>query len=95
MTSVIEKQQLASFIKQDSRVDIRETSSLSKNKKQTIRKALLKYKKITIRQLIRFIFGIEHNIENARVSMLKIKKNYADGRYIDVEFDIISESERK
>ncbi len=88
---LIEKQEAQSKIKPETRVELKEEPRKEvKGQKYIENLALVKYKKITIRQLKNLLLGIESNEVSAKVDSLDIKRNPDDKRYIDVEFEVIS-----
>ncbi len=92
LTDLIDKQQVAALINPEALVSpIKETPKKDVEKgKYVENSAVVKYKKITIRQLSKLLSGIEKNETFALVSYLKIKRTVDDIRYIDVEFEVIA-----
>ncbi len=91
LTDLIEKQQVASLINPEARTELKETPKKDVEKGKYVENtASVKYSKITIRQLVKLLSGIEKNEIFAVVSSLKIKRRTDDIRYIDVEFEVLA-----
>jgi len=91
LTDLIEKQQVAALINPETRIDLKETPKKDVEKGKFVENiATVKYEKITIRQLVKLLSGIEKNEVFAVISSLKIKRRVDDIRYIDVEFEVLA-----
>lgn len=92
---LVEKQEIQAKIKPESRIELKEEPRKEvKGQKYTENLALVKYKKITIRQLKNLLVGIESNEVSAKIASLKITRNEDDKRYIDVEFEVVSRTDK-
>jgi hypothetical protein len=88
---LVEKQELQAKIKPESRVELKEEPRKElKGQKYIENSALVKYKKVTIRELKNLLLGIESNEVSAKIDSLKIKRNPDDKRYVDAEFEVVS-----
>ncbi len=91
LTDLIEKQQVAALINPETRIDLKETPKKDVEKGKFVENiATVKYEKITIRQLVKLLSGIEKNEVFAVISSLKIKRRTDDIRYIDAEFEVLA-----
>ncbi len=91
LTDLIEKQQVAALINPEARIDLKETPKKDVEKGKFVENiATVKYEKITIRQLVKLLSGIEKNEIFAVISSLKIKRRVDDIRYIDAEFEVLA-----
>ena len=91
LTDLIEKQQISSLINPEARIELKETPKKDIEKgKYVENSATVQYSKITIRQLVKLLSGIENNEAFAVVSFLKVKRRTDDIRYIDVEFEVVA-----
>jgi len=90
LVDLIDKQQVAALINPEALASpIKETPKKEIEKgKYVENSAVVKYSKITIRQLSKLLSGIEKNETFASISYLKIKRRTDDIRYIDVEFEV-------
>lgn len=89
LLDVVEKQQVISSIKPDSRIDLKENPRREVDDgKQYENTADVKYSKITIRQLVKLLSGIEKSGISVKVNSLKIIRKYDDIRYLDVDFSV-------
>jgi len=87
LLDIIDRQQIMSNIKPESRIDLKETPRREVNQgKYYENTAEVKYHKITIRQLVRLLNGIEQSGANVKISSIKIKRRYDDIRYLDADF---------
>jgi hypothetical protein len=92
---LVEKQEVQAQIKPESRVELKEEPRKEvKGQKYTENLASVKYKKITIRQVKNLLLGIESNEVSAKIASLKIKRNEDDKRYVDVEFEVLSRTDK-
>lgn len=91
LTDLIEKQQAASLINPEARTELKETPKKDVDKGKFVENtALVKYSKITIRQLVKLLSGIEKNEVFAVISSLKVTRRTDDIRYIDAEFEVLA-----
>lgn len=89
LLDVVEKQQIMASIKPDSRIDLKENPRREVNDgKQYENTADVKYNKISIRQLVKLLYGIEKSGMSIKISSLKILRRYEDIRYLDAEFSV-------
>ena len=91
LLDIVEKQQIMASIKPDSRIDLKENPrKIINDGKQYENTADVKYNKITIRQLVKLLYGIEKSGLSIKIRSLKIKRRYEDIRYLDAEFAVIA-----
>lgn len=90
LLDLIEQQENLSLIKSTSRVEIKEEPRKEVDSGKFYEsRAKATYNKITLKQLHRFIEGIEKNAVTVNVNSLIIKRNTEDLRYIDTELVLL------
>jgi len=93
LLDIIDRQQIMSNIKPESRIDLKETPRREVNQgKYFENTAEVKYHKVTIRQLVRLLNGIEQSGASIKISSIKIKRRYDDIRYLDADFTVQARS---
>lgn len=91
LLDVVEKQQILASIKPESRIDLKENPRREVDDgKQYENTADVKYNKITIRQLVKLLSGIEKSGISVKIDSLKIVRKYDDIRYLDVDFSVLA-----
>jgi hypothetical protein len=87
LLDIIDRQQITANIKPESRIDLKETPRREVDQGRYYENtAEVKYQKITIRQLVRLLNGIEQSGASIKVSSIRIKRRYDDIRYLDSDF---------
>lgn len=91
LLDVVEKQQILASIKPESRLDLKENPRREVDDgKQYENTADVKYNKITIRQLVKLLSGIEKSGLSVKIDSIKIVRKYDDIRYLDVDFSVLA-----